>query len=42
VAAVEGQLPRVNGKTVPAGWQPLASGDRVKVGGDEITLDVTP
>jgi predicted component of type VI protein secretion system len=42
VAAVEGQLPRVNGKTVPAGWQPLASGDRIKVGGDEITLDVTP
>jgi hypothetical protein len=39
VAAVEGQPPRVNGKPVPAGWQPLASGDRVKVGGDEIVLE---
>ena len=38
VAAVEGQVPRVNGKSVPAGWQPLAHGDRVKVGGDEIEL----
>jgi hypothetical protein len=38
VAAVEGQAPRVNGKSVPPGWQPLAGGDRVKVGGDEFEL----
>jgi hypothetical protein len=41
VASVEGQLPRVNGRTVAAGWQPLAVGDRVKVGGDEIELLAT-
>jgi|APFre7841882724_1041349.scaffolds.fasta_scaffold03301_1 pSer/pThr/pTyr-binding forkhead associated (FHA) protein len=40
VAAVEGQPPRVNGKPVPPGWQPLASGDRVNVGGDELVLEI--
>lgn len=38
VAAVEGQAPRVNGKAVPPGWQPLTPGDRIKIGGDEIEL----
>lgn len=38
VAAVEGQPPRVNGRGVGSGWQPIAPGDRVKVGGDEIEL----
>jgi hypothetical protein len=40
VATVEGQAPRVNGKSMAPGWQPLANGDRVRVGGDEIELVV--
>jgi pSer/pThr/pTyr-binding forkhead associated (FHA) protein len=40
VATVEGQPPRVNGKVVAPGWQPLAHGDRVGVGGDELELSV--
>jgi pSer/pThr/pTyr-binding forkhead associated (FHA) protein len=40
VAAVEGQAPRVNGRAVGTGWQPLAHGDRVGVGADEIELVV--
>ncbi len=40
VATVEGHAPRVNGRTVAPGWQPLAHGDRVRVGADELELSV--
>jgi hypothetical protein len=38
VARVEGAAPKVNGKQIADGWQPLASRDFIEVGGEAVQI----
>jgi len=38
VARVEGDPPKVNGKQIADGWQPLANRDFIEVGGQAVQI----
>lgn len=38
ITRIDGQPPRVNGKPISAGWQPLAQKDFIEIGGDTLQL----
>lgn len=38
VARVEGEAPKVNGKQIADGWQPLANRDFIEVGGEAVQI----